>query len=283
MCEQAHSADSVPQECPAATAPSESTESTVTGDFAEHPRLDDLTMSERAIHRTCWRAHRLGQTARLHFIRGLRAAEVTGLYVKLGFTTVHDYAKNQFQCENTQAREFLRVARILQKLPLMTREFEAGRLGWSAFEVMSRVAKGKEKQWLEFSKGRTMAAIKDEVHRALEENRRTPRKDGYGLRNRTVNMVFKLTLEEQDKVLKAFLKLARELSPCLKGRQLEPKEIFLFLVQRLLETDPAGTPLGRVEKEDPLFTILYHVCRSCNSAHLMTRDGAVEVSMEVVD
>ena len=148
---------------------------------------------------------------------------------------------------------------------------------------MSRVAKGKEKQWLEFAKGKSMATIKDEVHRCIEENRRTPRKDGYGLRNRKINMIFKLTLEEQDKVLKAFLKLARELSPCLKGRKLEPKEIFLYLIQRLLETDPAGTPIGRVEKEDPLSTILYHVCRTCNSAHLMTPDGPVEVPMEVVD
>jgi len=240
-------------------------------------------MSERTIHRTCWEAHRLGQVARLRFIRGLLAAEETELYLKLGFSTVHQYAKDQFKCEDTQAKEFLRVARLLHKLPLMTREFEEGRLSWSAFEVMSRVAKGKEKQWLEFAKEKSMAAIKDEVHRALEENRRTPRKDGYGLRNRTVRLIFKLTLEEHDKVLKAFLKLARELSPSLKGRQLQPKEIFLFLIQRLLETDPAGTPKGRVEKEDSLYTILYHLCRNCNSAHLMTRDGPVEVPLEVID
>ena len=132
-----------------------------------------------------------------------------------------------------------------------------------------------DKLWIEFAMGKSIAQIKDEVHRALEENRRTPRKDGYGLRNGTVRMVFKLTIEEQDKVLKAFLKLARELSPSLKGRRLEPKEIFLFLVQRLLETDPAGTPKGRVEKEESLYTFLYHLCRNCNSSHLMTRGGTV--------
>src|SRR5262245_41137857 len=116
MCDHGHPHAS--PECPAPSAPSESTATAVaTADPAEHPRLNDLTMSERAIHRTCWKAHRIGQTARLRFIRGLRAAEETELYVKLGFTTVHDYAKDQFKCENTQAKEFLRVARNLHKLP----------------------------------------------------------------------------------------------------------------------------------------------------------------------
>jgi len=123
MCDHGHLAAGAPQESPA--PPCENGAGTATSDaadLAEHPRLNDLTMSERAIHRTCWRAHRLGQTARLRFIRGLRAAEETELFVKLGFTTVHDYAKEQFQCEITQAKEFLRVARNLHKLPLMTRD-----------------------------------------------------------------------------------------------------------------------------------------------------------------
>jgi len=128
MCDHGHPAAGAPQESLAPAAPSENCASTAATDTAgaadpaEHPRLNDLTMSERAIHRTCWRAHRLGQTARLRFIRGLRAAEETELFIKLGFTTVHDYAKEQFQCEITQAKEFLRVARNLHKLPLMTRD-----------------------------------------------------------------------------------------------------------------------------------------------------------------
>ncbi len=230
MCDHGHLAASASQECPAPTAPSESSSA---ADPAEHPRLNDLTLSERTIHRTCWRAHLLGQAARLRFIRGLLAAEETELYVKLGFPTVHEYAKDQFQCN-------------------------------CAFPPRSPQGDG-------------------EVHRAIEENRRTPRGDGYGLRNRTVRVVFKLTIEEQDRVFKAFHKLARELAPSVKGRRLEPKEIFLFLIQRLLETDPAGTPKGRVEKEESLCTFLYHLCRNCNSAHLMTRDGPVEVPMEVID
>ncbi len=145
MCDHPSHTASAQQECP---APSAQSESCAVAECSEHPRLNDLTMSERTIHRTCWEAHRLGQVARLRFVRGLLAAEETELYLKLGFSTVHQYAKDQFKCEDTQAKEFLRVARLLHKLPLMTREFEEGRLSWSAFEVMSRVAKGKEKQWL---------------------------------------------------------------------------------------------------------------------------------------
>src|SRR5262245_55263511 len=267
-----------------ACTPSKGSAAAVADDPSEHPLLNTLTISERTIHKTCWKAHRLGHAARLRFIRALAAARETGLYVKLGFPTVHHYAKDQFQCEDSQAREFLRVARLLPKLPLMTWEFQEGRLSWSAFEVMSRVAKrGKEKEWLEFAKGKSMAQIKDEVHRAIEEGRRRPRKDGFSLRNRTIRVVFNLTLEEHDRLLKAFLKLARELAPAFRGRLIEPKHLLLFLVQRLLETDPAGTPQGRVEREESLCTFLYHLCRSCGSKHLMTRDGPVEVPQEVID
>ena len=221
----------------------------------EHPLLDTLTISERKIHRTCLKAHLLGNAARLRFLRGLRAAAETRLYIKLGYPTVHQYAKDQFQCENTQAHEFLRMAKLLEKLPLMTKEYEKGRLSWSAFEVMSRVPKikGKERQWIEFAQGKSIAQIKDEVQRAIEENRRTPREDGYALRNRLVRMIFELTLDEHDKLLKAFLKLARELEPSLRGRRLQPKELLMYLVERILETDPAGTPRGRVEREDSLY------------------------------
>ena len=130
---------------------------------------------------------------------------------------------------------------------------------------MSRVPKikGKERQWIEFAQGKSIAQIKDEVQRAIEENRRTPREDGYSLRNRLVRMIFELTLEEHDKLLKAFLKLARELEPSLgafpprsprgDGGRLQPKELLMYLVERILETDPAGTPRGRVEREDSLY------------------------------
>ena len=107
-------------------AASTSSESAPAADPSEDSLLNQLTISERAIHRTCWEAHRLGHVARLRFIRGLLAAEETELFIKLGYTTVHQYAKDQFQCEDTQAHEFLRIAKLLHKLPLMTREFEEG-------------------------------------------------------------------------------------------------------------------------------------------------------------
>ena len=53
MCDHAHPAAGASEECPASSAPSESTQTTAVADPAEHPRLNDLTMSERTIHRTC--------------------------------------------------------------------------------------------------------------------------------------------------------------------------------------------------------------------------------------
>ena len=131
MCDHAAHVDSIPTAVPSPLGPREgrytpaATEAPTSSgapDPVEHPLLDTLTISERKIHRTCLKAHLVGNAARLRFIRALRAAAETRLYIKLGYPTVHQYAKDKFQCENTQAHEFLRMAKLLEKLPLMTHD-----------------------------------------------------------------------------------------------------------------------------------------------------------------
>ena len=246
--------------------------------------LSLLTLSEIEIHRICWEAHRLGQSARLKLIRGLLAAEATELYKKLGCATIAIYASSQFNYQLSEVQEFLRVGKLLGELPRMTRLFEEGKLCWSGFKEMSRIAdRETEDEWLRFAESRSVREIKDEVGRAIDEKRKRPRKDPYGLRNTTVKVNFKLTMDEHDLVRRAFAKVARELSPALQGRKLEPKEVFLHITHLILKSDPNGIPEGRRIREDSLFTVLYHTCRKCRGSHLQTAEGPLEVPGEVVE
>jgi hypothetical protein len=122
---------------------------------------------------------------RMRFLRALRAADETELYVKLGYPTALEYAKDQFKWEKSQAHEFIRIARKLTKLPLMARSFEEGKISWSAFQEMSRAARKKrEEEWIAFAQNHSLAEIRDEVRRAITENRhgafppRSPGGDG---------------------------------------------------------------------------------------------------------
>jgi hypothetical protein len=51
----------------------------------------------------------------------------------------------------------------------------------------------------------------------------------------------------------------------------------------MLETDPKGGPEGRAERNEPLETILFHVCLKCRDAKLRTDEGPVDVPIEHVE
>ena len=77
-------------------------------------------------------------------------------------------------------------------------------------------------------------------------------------------------------------KCTEELAEARGGEEVKPHEALLFLARRMLETDPMGTPRGRVEKEESIYTLLYHVCPGCRRASLPSGDGAVEIPEDVV-
>ena len=63
---------------------------------------------------------------------------------------------------------------------------------------------------------------------------------------------------------------------------IELKDALLYMARQFLESDPANG-VGRVERDDPLYTILYHRCPDCGEAHLPTPEGLVEIPGDVVD
>jgi hypothetical protein len=96
-------------------------------------------------------------------------------------------------------------------------------------------------------------------------------------------MILEMKREEQERLRTAIEKAGAEIAPALGDKPLETKDVLLYLAERFLRTDPAGTPAGRQERTESPYTILYHRCDTCRRARMMTDDGPVEVSPESVD
>ena len=165
-----------------------------------------------------------------------------------------------------------------------TRVESAGEINWTVVKRITQVASERtQERWLEFCKGRTTRQIEAEVKEAQRKNRDRPRKEGDSMPTLRLRVSFELAPEEHDLVEKALGKVTSELGEKLGGGRLDPKDALLFMARRMLETDPAQTPEGRREKEESLYTILYHSCPSCRKASVQTVDGPVEIDRAIVE
>ncbi len=246
------------------------------------------SISAEELHELCQKAYRIGNRARYKLMLGLLALQESGLFYKLGYSSITQYAEVNFGFHSSKTYEYLRVARSLPGLPQTTERFNEGRISWSAVREVTKIATTEtEEEWLDYAKKHSLWRLRAEVQDTLEKKRDRPRSDKFGMPNLPVKLGFNLTMEEHHIVQMAFQKVGDELRRSLSSDKInsgaiEPKTVLLFMAQRMLETDPCscGSPKCRVEKKDSIYTILYRICGICKEAHIMTTEGPVEVPRE---
>ena len=243
---------------------------------------NESILSAEEIHRDNLTAFRVGNKARYLLNRGLLALYETSLYRALDFPSIVKYADVNFGFSGSQTYESIRVADALRNLPRLSEAFQEGKTFWSAVREITRIAQPRtEEIWINWARGKTCRQITYEVEDALRNERGLPRKRSGGIPNLGVTILFGVTLEEREVVERAFAKVAAEMKRLL-GLEERPslKDVLLYLARLILETAPGGHLLGRTERESNPYHILYKVCEVCESAHLVTRDGNVEVPLE---
>jgi hypothetical protein len=83
-------------------------------------------------------------------------AEETRMFVRLGYSTMAEYMERELHYSPHAANERLRVARELSALPLISEQFRAGELSFSAVRELTRVATPQtEEEWLTKTHGKT--------------------------------------------------------------------------------------------------------------------------------
>jgi hypothetical protein len=235
------------------------------------------------IHANLLKTHRIGNIARHRFAQWLLALHESELYIELGYSSTPQYAEARFRLCRTETYDVLRVARALPGLPATCDAYDSGKITWSDLEEITRIADGEtEADWLEFAEKHPREELKGEVADALSEKRRRPRKNGRGIPTLKTKVTLRFTSEQRAMYRLALQKAGEEYGRGLGGERMTPEQTILILMQRMLETDPSGTPKGRKEKEDSIYTILYHNCTICNETHLVNGRERVKVSPETL-
>ncbi len=96
--------------------------------------------------------------------RWLLAAMRTAVHVHLGFGSFGEYVERLFGYGRRCTQEKLRVAEMLEGLPVLARALEAGALNWSAVRELTRVAvRETEGAWLEVARGKSVRQLEELV------------------------------------------------------------------------------------------------------------------------
>jgi hypothetical protein len=247
------------------------------------PALDNPpSISAKELHELLLTAHVGGNVSRRRFIDALHESR---LFLQLGFPDIVAYADATFHFQRSQVLEFLRVSKALVHLPRLAAAFERGDLSWSLLAALTRVADGEtETEWLEFLEGRRVRAVLAELKDAEKKRRKRPRRDGYGLPGFPVKLSFELSPQDHAVVERGLAKVAAEMGCSLDGAKPSPAEALLFLMLRVLETDPeVSVSAGRVERDHSPFTVVFHRCPDCRRAAVESAEGRVEVAAEAMD
>jgi hypothetical protein len=250
------------------------------------PALDNPpSISATELHEVLLTAHAGGNVSRRRFIDALRALHESRLYFQLGFPDIVAYADATFRFQRSQVFEFLRVSKALVHLPRLGAAFERGDLSWSLLAALTRVVDGEtEEEWLQFLEGRRVRAVLAELKDAEGKRRKRPRPDGYGLPGLPVKLMFDLAPQDHAVVERGLEKVAAEMGRSLDGAKPSPEQALLFLMLRVLETDPEGSiTADRVESEQSPFTVVFHRCPDCLRAAVEGAEGRVEVGPEAMD
>lgn len=101
-----------------------------------------------------------GRGGRTLVLRALRSA----VHLHLGFGSFGEYVERLFGYTRRSTQEKLRVAEALERLPVMSRALESGKLAWSAVRELTRIAVARtEQQWIEAAVGKTIRQMEQLV------------------------------------------------------------------------------------------------------------------------
>jgi hypothetical protein len=185
-------------------------------------------------------------------VEGLLVLDEGKIYDALGYSSSRKYAQKHFGLGRTAFREALRVARAFRDLPETRLAFVNG-LAYSRVKEITRVASAEtEREWISVAQELSIHKLKVEVKDALAKKRRRPRAKSalYSLPAHRLRLPFDFAPEEFELADQALRKLGKELSLSLAGEEVDLKAALLYWLKRALETDPASTPEGRIEREE---------------------------------
>ncbi len=228
-----------------------------------------------------------GLARRLHRMRSGR------LYARLGYARFVDYARERLEIGIRTAQEFAQLGAGLERLPLLDRALDEGRVRWSAAVQVARVAKAEdEASWVEAAKTLTVRKLRARVARALGEKPPQPEGRADCLPDEDdADPPRRLRLEAPRSRARLW-EAALELCDLMAGAELSPAEAPEYLLADFLsgplpEVDllgdvcPIGAPLKWLRTAEPGFGGPYHRLVAALSRDLRPARPCFTMSLEI--
>jgi hypothetical protein len=198
--------------------------------------------------------------------RWLREAERCQLWRELGMVNAIDYLERVFGYSPQTARDRLRIARLLDEMPVLTEALAQGQLPYSAVRELSRVVTpSTEQAWCDAALGKNMRQIEDLVRGHQRGDRPEDPVDP-----EVCSRIVRLELLAETFAL---YRQAHQLLDEEHGSHLSDDEFIAALCSSVLDRADPSEPTGRAK-----FQIALTICKRC---HQGWQEGAgVQVAVD---
>jgi 5-methylcytosine-specific restriction endonuclease McrA len=199
------------------------------------------------------------------------------LFRKLGYSSIYAYASKELGFSTSKTGDFLRLARALKELPVLKREMEAGRIGYTkAREIISVAPPETEKTWVEKARKDSRKKLSEDVRQARLAAKAHPHEQPGLLPPGKTDPMPVATLKHRVSLECTGDQLARWET---LWEKLHKRGAVGNRADRLLEAleQMVSTPAS-AEESGPSVQIHVHQCPSFQQAEIQTQRGPVPLS-----
>jgi len=217
-----------------------------------------------------------------------------GLYRRLGYSSINQYAKVELKFCKTRTGDFVQLARKLEKLPAVRESVENGALGYTkAREIVKVATPETEEGWVAAAQDCSRRELERKVAVAKKRARSNPDQAELMPAANDLNVPpaappVRLTVEmtsEQFALYEVLLERLHKQGP-LGGRPEMLLEAMAELVAARSETADQKAPRGALRgalTSGPPFQVHIHQCPDCSKATVSTSKGELVVGQDVVE
>jgi Domain of unknown function (DUF222)/HNH endonuclease len=232
----------------------------------------ELRTSPAELHRQFQQAAAFANRNAYRLLVLIRQMDACAGYEEYGCPTLAHYLELVCGITRIAARERIRVAFALLRLPAISQAFEAGELSYSKVRAVARVATDEtDIEWLAAAKQHTAEELETMVARSVPDDTGRHRVYTRPVNRLVTRMVIELPSDEMEVLNRALDRIQKE-----AGGKLSLSEALVFLAADSLAGDP-----GSVSTADR-YTVIVHAGAD-GTAWTETANGPAPLTPDVVE
>jgi len=199
------------------------------------------------------------------------------LYGELGYSSLHMYATEALGFSQNKTRQFIRLAGVMEELPVLRKSVARGDLPWTKAREVAKVATARtEERWVAEARRSSNRELEKKVKRAKVRRNNGQQALDMGKRQEEVEVPVTVSLRFSPE---QFARWEAMLEKIRKQGQSDSREE-LVLAALLEASNGAGVPRGTAAT--PYQVVIYQ-CGTCKRAHVATSRGEQRLSKAALE